>query len=370
MDTIAAKTLSPVYLWVILLTVLALIGIYVGCGWAGMGVTASVDREAVGGAFTKLEAYNQYVQGKNNWGKRDERSIRRAITFFRRAIQLDANMAPAYSGLADCYTALGYGSYELPGRVFLPADTAARRALQMDSTLPDAHASLGYIRLYYNWDWAGAEKEFTRAIQLDPHSEWTFDSYAYFLTARERFPEAAVAIKRALLLNPLSAQINTDEGFCLYYSGRDLQALRPLQAALTINPRNPLAHLWLGRSYQQLKEYDRAIAEYQLCLGLNRNWPPALAALGHVYGESGQRVKARTILDSLIAMQQDRFVTAYGIALVYSALNERDKALEWLEKAYAERSNWLVWLKLDPRWDAIRRDPRFASLVSRVGINN
>ncbi len=199
-------------------------------------------------ALASLEAYNQYFQGRTYWNKRDEHSLRKAIGFFNKAAQLDSNMSQAYSGLADCYAALGYGSYESPDSAFLKAEAAALRALQLDTTQADAHTSLGYIRFYYYRDWAGAEKEFTKAIQSDPHYDVAFDSYSYYLTAMGRFQEAGVAIERALEINPMSAQINTDKGFFLYYSGHYEEAVRALKSALGINPKNPLTHLWLGRS--------------------------------------------------------------------------------------------------------------------------
>lgn len=319
-------------------------------------------------ALTSLEAYNQYFQGRNYWNRRDEHSLRKAIGFFNKATHLDPTMAQAYSGIADCYAALGYGSYESPDSAFLKAEAAALRALQLDTTLADAHTSLGYIRFYYYRDWAGAEKEFTKAIQSDPHYDAAFDSYSYYLTALGRFPEAGVAIERALQINPLSAQINTDKGFFLYYSGHYEEAVRSLRSALDINPKNPLTHLWLGRSYQELKMYKEAIPEFRLVLGSNKNWPVALAALGYVYGIAGQQEKAAGILDTLLALDRTQFVTPYGIALLYLSLNNKDKTFDWLEKAYVGHSNWLVWLKLDPRWLPVRQDRRYNDLLARVGL--
>ncbi|HZE86500.1 MAG TPA: tetratricopeptide repeat protein [Puia sp.] len=319
-------------------------------------------------AFTNLEAYNQYLQGRNNWDRRDQKSLRKGIEFFNRAIQLDSNMSQAYAGLADCYTALGYGSYELPANAFLKAESAALHALKLDPTLADPHTSLGYIRFYYYWDWAGAEREFTKAIQLDPHYESAFDSYSYYLTAMERFPEAGVAIDKALQLNPLSVPINTDKGFSLYYSGHYQQAIKVLRSITGMNPKNPLAHIWLGRSYQELKMYKEAISEFQFVLGLNKNWPVALAALGYVYGISGQEKKAIEILDTLVTLRPRQYVTPYGIALIYASVKNKDKTFEWLEQAYIDRSNWLVWLKLDPRWLPVRSDERYKDLLAKTGL--
>jgi len=318
--------------------------------------------------LTSLEAYNQYYQGRNYWNKQDERSIRKGIEYFNAAIRLDTGLAAAYSGVADCYAALGYGSYEPPDSAFKKAEVAARRAIELDPLLADAHTSLGYVQFYYHWDWPAAEREFTKAVQANANYDPVFDSYTYFLTAMGRFPEAGIAIDKALQINPLSARLNGDKGFFLYYSGQYPEAIAFLKEAIANNPKSPIAHLWMGRSYEELKEYKEAAEEFRSVLRVNPNWPVALAALGYVYGVSGQRQEAQAVLDTLLALGHERYVTPYGIALVYAALDDKDKAFEWLEKAYSGRSNWLVWLKLDPRWAKIRDDRRYAELMQRIGL--
>jgi tetratricopeptide (TPR) repeat protein len=318
--------------------------------------------------LASLKAYDQYQQGRNYWNIRNESSLRKAITYFNKAIELDSGLAVAYAGIADCYAALGYGSYEPPSRTFLKAETAAIHALRLDSNLANAHTSLGYIKFYYYWDWPAAEKEFLKAQQLDPQNELSYTSYTYFLTAMGRFPESWVNIQKALELNPLSSPVNTDKGFFLYYTGHYDEAIKSLQETIGINKKNPLTHLWLGRAYQKKKQYEKAVDEYRQTLGFNENWPVAWAAIGNAYGYSGQHQKARNVLDTLRFLSNDRFVTPYGIALVYASLNEKDKAFEWLDKAFIERSNWLVWLAIDPRWNAIRSDKRFEELLLKMNL--
>ncbi len=315
-----------------------------------------------------LEAFNVYMEGRYYYGFRKDSTLRLAINYFNQAIKLDPGFSKAYSGLADSYSALGYISYELPSNAFLKAEAAALKALELDSTLADPHNSLGYIRFYYYWDWGPAEREFRKASELNPRYALAYDAYAYLLTARERFPEAKMAIDKALQLDPLSPQINTDKGFTLFYTHDYDQAIGVLKTALGIEPKNPLAHIWLGRSYQEKKMYEEAIAEYEKTLILIPEWPVALAAIGYVYGITGRQEQARKIIDRLKAVAAARYVTPYGVALVYASMNDMDKTFEYLGKAFEERSNWMVWLKQDPRWELIKNDPRYQELVSKVGL--
>lgn len=315
-----------------------------------------------------LEAYDQFQQGRKAWFKGGDSALRKGIYFFNRAIALDSTFSRAYSGLADCYSALGYGSYELPSSAFLKAESAAVKALELDSTLADPHSSLGYIKFYYYWDWVGAEKEFLKAIELNPTYVIAYDSYGYFLTAMERFPESRIAFDKAFQLDPLSAKINTDIGFNCYYSKNYEQALISLENSLKISNKPPLTHIWLGRTYEENKRFEEAVQEYTECLKTEKNWPVALAAIGHVFGISGQRKSAEKILAQMNALIPTKYVTPYGLALVYSSLDAPDSAFEYLEKAYSDRSNWMVWLKLDPRWKSLRHDKRYAALITKVGL--
>jgi len=313
-------------------------------------------------------AYEAYLKGRYSWNQRTEEGMRKGIEFFQQAIELDPTNALAYSGLADCYTGLGYLSYLAPKDAFPPARAAATRAIELDSTLAEPHASLGYTKLYYEWDWAGAEREFRSAIALNPNYATGHDWYSVYLTAMGRHEEALAEIRRAQELDPLSLAINTDIGFEAYYSGRYDDAVRQLHSVLTVNSGFPLAHLWLGRTYQQMSMYSQAIAEYdkaQIVLG---DWPVTLAAIGNASGFSGERAKATQTLKKLQELSRQEYVTAYGVALVYASLGEKDQAFDWLEKGVQERTHWLVWLKLDPRWEKIRFDPRFGSILHRVGL--
>ena len=270
--------------------------------------------------------------------------------------------------MADCYTTLGYFSYLAPVDAFPKAKAAAIKAVELDPTLAEPHTSLAYARLYYDWDWPGAEKEFAEAISLNPNYATAHHWYSVYLTAMERPEQASTEIKRAHELDPLSLIINTDIGFELYYTRHYDQAVSQLKTTLEMKPDFPLAHLWLGRTYQEKAMYDEALAEFKTVESSFRGWPVAIAAIGYVDGVSGKRTDAMNVLRDLNELARQRYVTSYGVALVYAGLGDRDKAFASLEKAHAERSHWLVWLKLDPRWDSLRADPRFADLVRRVGL--
>jgi len=314
------------------------------------------------------EAYLAWVKGRYYWNQRTAPSLEKGLTSFRRALDIDPTYAAAYAGLADCYTALGYGSYLAPKVAFERAKAAARQALILDPNLADAHASLGFAHLYYDWDFSGADREFQRALALDANSVTAHEWYGIYLTAMGRFADAHAQIALAQQLDPLSVAINTDAGFVTYYSGRSAEAVTQLRATLDLNPGFPPAHLWLGRAYEQQKDYDAAIVEFKTAATALVDWPVTMAALGHVYGVAGRRQAATQVLGDLRALSARKYVTPYGVALVHAGLGDIDQAFTALDQAVADRSNWLVWLKLDPRFDNLHGDPRFDALVRRIGL--
>jgi TolB-like protein/DNA-binding winged helix-turn-helix (wHTH) protein/Tfp pilus assembly protein PilF len=314
------------------------------------------------------DAYHAYLKGRYYWNQRNETGLKKGLEYFRQAVESDPSYAVAHSGLADSYTALGYFGNLSPQEAFPAAKASAMRALELDSTLAEPHTSLAYARLYYDWDWPEAEREFRRALEIDPNYATAHHWYSVYLTAMNRPDEAAAEIKRAQELDPLSLVINTDIGFELYYSRRHDEAIKQLRTTLEMNPKFPLAHLWLGRAYEEKGLYREALAEFKQVDATLPSWPVAIAAIGHVAGVAGQREEARQALNQLFSLSKQKYVTPYGVALVYAGLGEKEQAFEWLNKAYDERSHWLVWLKLDPRWDNLRPDPRFAKLVRRIGL--
>ena len=317
---------------------------------------------------TSAAAYKLYLKGRSSLNKRTPPELKKGIDFFTEAIAIDTSYAAAYAGIADCYNALGYGSYVAPKDAFPKALEAATMAVKLDATLAEPHASLGFYNFYYQWDWDAAEQEFRTAIALNPNYELAYDWYGYYLTAMERFGEAEVIFRKAAELDPLSAPVYTDMGFSFYYGRNYDSAIKKLEQSLQINSEYPLAHIWLGRCFQAKKMYPEAIAEFKRILASAPHWSVAMAQIGNVYGVSGDKINSQNVLDTMILLSQKQFVTAYGVALVYAGLDEKDNVFKWLDQAYEERSNWLVWVKSDPRWIPFQSDKRYAELVNKVGL--
>jgi TolB-like protein/DNA-binding winged helix-turn-helix (wHTH) protein/Tfp pilus assembly protein PilF len=324
------------------------------------------DRPPVGRKINPA-AYEAYLKGRYAWNKRSQASLQEGIQYFQQAIALEPNYAEAYSGMADSYTTLGYLSYLPPREAFPQARAAAEKAISLDGSLAEPHASLAYISFYFDWNWTAAEAEFKKAIALNPNYATAHDYYCYFLTAMERPKEARAQIERALQLDPLSLPINSDAGFQMVYSYQYDAAIEQLKKTLQMNPKFPLAHLWLGRAYQAKGMLDQAMVEYQATDSALPDWPVTVAGIGNLQGYAKKDGDARLTLARLDNMSKTKYVTPYGVALVYAGMGDKDQAFRWLEKAFDDRANWLVWLRFDPRWDSIRSDPRYTDLVRRIG---
>src|SRR6266566_3671792 len=312
------------------------------------------------------EALDLYIQGRYWWNKRGP-GLLKSIQLFTQALDLDATFALAYSGMADAYVQLGYGSLLSPNDAFRKAEAAALHALQLDSTLAEPHATLGFVRMYYYWDWAGADREFQHALALNPSYATGHEWYGLFLTAMGRYDEAMAHERRAQDLDPLSPSIACTTGWVLHYSGRQDDAERELVVALRMDSTFTLGHLYLGRVYQAKGQMDSALSQYATT-GPLRNWVPTVAAEGYVYGVLGRRREAQAARARMDSLSRRQYVTAYAVALVHTALGQRDSAFAWLAQGVRERTHWLVWLNRDLRWAPLRADPRFQALVHEVGL--
>jgi tetratricopeptide (TPR) repeat protein len=241
--------------------------------------------------------------------------------------------------------------------------------LELDPNLAEAHASLGFDLMYYDWDFPAAEREYRRAIELNPSYGVAHQWYAYLLTAMERpVAEAEREIAVAKRLDPLSVPINTDQAYVLYYYGKSEEALKAVRTALEMNPKFPLGYFWLGRIYTSQGRYAEAEAALKK-IGPLRTWTPAMATLGYLYAKSGRRREAEEVLGEFGGLaRQGRYPSSYAIAVIYAGLGDEDEVFRRLDDAYRERSHWLVWLKRDPRWDDVRGDARFVQLVRKVGL--
>jgi eukaryotic-like serine/threonine-protein kinase len=313
------------------------------------------------------DAIDAYIRGRYWWGKRNGPSLLKAIQFFGQALDADPRFAPAYAGMADAYVQLGYQSLLAPDDAFPKAMAAARKALELDSMVAEPHATLAYYHFYYDWDWKAAEREFRLAMAKNPSYATAHEWYGLYLAAMGRFDEAHREEDRAQALDPLSVAITGTNAWVYHYSHRQDEAERLLRQVLRTDSTFWLGHFYLGRVLQAKGDLDSAGAQYGR-LGPLRNWVPTLAGLGNLYGVAGKPAEARGILRQLDSLSRTQYVTAYGVAVVHASLGASDSVFAWLERAVEERTHWLVWLNRDPRWEALRGDPRFAKVVRRVGL--
>jgi DNA-binding SARP family transcriptional activator/TolB-like protein/Flp pilus assembly protein TadD len=317
------------------------------------------------------EAYRLYLKGRYFWNKRTEEGVKKGIQFFRQAIAKDPNYALAYAGLADSYIILGnFGVAALPlGEAVLRAREAAVTALELDDTLAEAHALLGCILVEYDWNWPDAEKEFKRAIELNPNYATAHHWYAFiYLVAIGRLDEAIGEEKRAQELDPLSLIINTNVGTLLYLARQYDEAIEQYQNALEIDPTFIITHWMLGLAYEQKEMYREAIMEFQRAVALSGESALPLALLGHAYAISGEESEALKVLNELEELSKRKYVSPYRVGAIHVGLGDGDQAIEWLQRAYQERDAWLIWLKADPVFDSLRSDPRFQDILRRIGL--
>jgi len=329
--------------------------------------SAAAEPSVVGTARpTVAAARDAVVRGRHLWNKRDGASLEAAVREFQGAIDADPTYAPGYVGLADAFAALGYGNYLAPEDSFLRARAAAAQAVELNPDLAGAHASLGYAQMYFDWNFESAEASLRRALALDPRAPTAHQWYAYLLLMSGRPDEARAEIARAREFDPLSPAIQTDMAFVAHYARHDDEAERFAQAALALSPGFPPARFWLGRIYTEQHRYEAAMAELE-ATGPLRAWQPTLAHRGYLCGIWGRDRDAREVLaefDRLAAA--GRYATSYGIALVHVGLDDSDAAFARLDRAFAERSHWLVWLPSDPRMQSLHADPRWPALTARL----
>jgi tetratricopeptide (TPR) repeat protein len=314
------------------------------------------------------EAHKAYVMGRYFWNKRTEDGLKKAVEHFEQAVEHDPSYAAAWAGLADCYNMLANFDFVPPREGFPKAKAATTKALELDGTLAEGHTSLAFVKDNYEWDWAGAEREFKLAIELNPNYATAHHWYSDHLSIVGRDEEAIAEIKRAQLLDPLSLIISAVAG-CRFYSARRYdEAVEQLRETLEMGASFPPAHFWLGRTYEEMGQYESAIAEDQKATAALGSGAYALAALGHAYAASGKRNEALRILADLNERRKTTYVSPYAIGVLHLGLDQRDRALEWLERAYDERDVSMVEIKYDPRLDPLRSDPRFQDLLRRMNF--
>jgi eukaryotic-like serine/threonine-protein kinase len=314
------------------------------------------------------EAYRLYLRGRFFWNKRTEEGLRRGIEYFRQAIEVDPDYAVAYVGIAHSYAVLGFHAIAPPGEAFPRAKAAALKALELDPSLAEARAPLAYALHYYDWNWNESEREYRRCLEAAPQDATAHNYYASLLTSLGRFEEALKEWRRAQELDPLSLIIRAATGWFFYVARRYDEAIREAKKTLEMDPTFAVARRVLGLSFQKTSRPDEAIEELRKAVELSGGSTQYLADLGRAFATAGREAEARRTLEELEEFSKSRYVSPYFTAAVHLALGDRDRALDGLEQACAERSLGMTFLKVDPNLDDLRAEPRFMDLVRRVGL--
>jgi len=310
------------------------------------------------------EAYHLYLKGRYHFNKLTLDGVEKGVTYFQQAIEKAPRYALAYTGLVDCYNYLAKRA---------EARAAATRALELDQTLGEAHASLAFHRFLYDWDFAGAEKGFKQALELNPNYAEAHHWYAIYLANMGRHDEAVPLGKRAVELDPLSLLMNMTPALIFYLARQYDRSVEVLQKIIEMEPNFPAAHSVLGNAYTQAGMYEQAMGEYQKVLELSKGATVVETAMkvvvAHAYARWGKRSKAMKMLDAVTkANATGTCVSPYSVAGIYAALGQSEPAFEWLNKACEQHDLQLVSLKVDPSLDGVRSDPRFKDLIRRIGL--
>ena len=314
------------------------------------------------------EAYEAYLKGRFHWNKRTIEGLKKGGEYFQQAIEKDPGYAAAYAGLADSAAILGWWGFVPPDQGCGRAKAAALKALEIDDTLADAHASLGFSLLHYDFAFLAAEREFQRALELNPRNPTAVQWHAACLTTMARPDEAVNEILRAVQLDPLSLVIHWTAGALLYHARQYDRAIAQSRRCLELEPSFPPPRWTIAIALVKKGATESAVAEMEDVVRLTGENTLYLATLAHCYGASGRRDDALSILQQLQDLSKQRYVTAYWPAVIYASLNEKDETFRWLDIAYQERSAWMVYTKIFPWFDNLRSDPRFDDLLRRMNF--
>ena len=316
-----------------------------------------------------IDAYHLYLKGRYFFNKRFEPgAMQNAIGQYQKATQIDANYGLAYSGLADCYNLLGIFQFRSPSDVFPKAREFSERALKCDDSLGEAHASLGYTQMLYDWDWQGAGYEFKKALDLNPSYALAHFWYAQYLCAVQHFGEAIAEAKRAQDLDPISVPINANVGLVLCWVRKYKEAREQLERTLELDPNHGLVHFYLGLVLKAEGKYEEAIAEFQKTLEKTGGMPLAMINLGYACAQSGKRSEAKNMLQEAEAQFKKRGLPVSLLAWTHLGLGNLEKAFECLNQACEEHNPVLPWLGIYPEFDGLHGDPRFRELLRRLHL--
>jgi len=327
------------------------------------------ERELMRKHYTEnAEAYQAYLQGRYFWNKRNEAGLKTAVEYFQRAIKIDPNYALAYAGLADCYMRLNESAIPMAQESVPRARAAVLKALEIDDGLAEAHATLGFIKFRHDWDFAGADHEFRRSLELDNNYSEAHQWYGFYLLAVGRKDEADGEMTRAQSLDPLSITFNSNLALYLFFTRQFDRSVQQCRKTLEMEPNSYLSRYALGLSYEQQGLIKEAIAEFQKAQERAPDDVGTTVAIGHALVKDGGAKDARELLRKLEAYARESYVPPYNIAILHAGLGQKAETLEWLERAFQDRSLRPVWLKSDPRLDFLRQDRELNELVRRVGL--
>jgi serine/threonine-protein kinase len=318
---------------------------------------------------TNFEAYTLFLKGRHHWNKRTENGLMKSVAYFQQALDRDPGYAQAYVGLAEAHVTLGtYGALP-PNEVMPRARAMAQEAMKLVDSSPEVFTSLGCIGALYDWAWPEAEQHFRRAIDLNPQYPTARQWYAInLLVPQQRFVEAAAQLKIAAELDPLSLAIGTSEGLTAYFARHYRDAVNELGRTLELDADFAIARLFLGHAYTELSKHDEAIHALETVTRLSTKSPEMVAGLGYACGRAGHVDRARTALGELAAMAATRYVSSSLHAQIYAGLGDTPAAVQWLERAHAERATDLAWLGVRPVFDGLRSDAQFLQLCEKIGI--
>lgn len=314
------------------------------------------------------EAYELYLKGRFFWDKRTPEGTRQAVEYFRRALERDPTYARAYAGLAECYRVLSIAQ-DIPSLESMPkAKEAALKALELDERSAEAHTALGWIKFFFDWDWEGAEREYRRALEINPNYPMAHVGYAHLLSNTGRHEEALAEADRALKLDPLSLINGALKGQFLFHARRYPEAIDHLHKTLETEPNFWVAQTVLGKSYERVGRYAEALEALSKAGEISGGTTEMISLSGYTYAAAGRREEAERTLRELISISKQRHVSSYNMALVHHGLGDSDEALKWLERAYQEKDVRMVFLGVDPKWATLRTDSRFINILERMNL--
>ena len=330
---------------------------------------SSVDEQKLAKTYTaNTGAYDLYLKGRYHLHKLTPTEIQDGISYFQQAIDIDPSYALAYAGLADAYRTSGLVGDMAPTEYFPKAKAAAQNAIAIDDTLAEAHAELGFTIFWYDWDWNASENQLKRALELDPNSPDAHLFYAHLLSNTGRHSEALVEVERARALDPIDFRIRGLEAQFLVHAGKPDEALTLLHKISEQLPNDWFSHMFASSAYIEKGMFAEAVVEARKAREVNSFNSQAAAQLSYALAKSGKQAEARGVLEELLKLSTQRYVSPGNVALAYNGLGERDKTFTWLERGFEQRDVKMVFLKVEPKWNNLRDDPRFQDLLRRVGF--